>query len=250
MRNLVKADMKRILVKILPWLLLTAVYIYIAVTIVTGINTSIDRSYFFLLKITERTSAATLVIGFAALLGIYGDEFKSMVMIGVIGRGITRVKFVLAKFFDTMLLVALMLGITAIYVMVLKTVFGVSLNATQTMYLINLFVFEFVEQIAFVMIASIFYFLSENAAIGLFAYLAFLLIIPMTLTFAALLSPTVANLGLDRFYVSGLTNAASSSLIIGDIGGVFLALLPCIAIYIGGALLITMGVFIKKELDF
>ena len=99
-------------------------------------------------------------------------------------------------------------------------------------------------------IASIFYFLSENAAVGLFAYLAFMQIIPVTLTFAKMLSPWFANHKLDKLYVSGLISTVSSNLIIGDIVGAFLVILPTIAIYIGGALLINILVFSRKELDF
>ena len=229
MRSLVKADMKRIMVKILPWLLLAAAYAYMAVSLITGIDTSPDRNFAFLQKVVERTSVVNLIIGFAALLGIYGDEFKSMAMITVIGKGLTREKFVFAKFIDTLILVALMMGIR---------------------FLINMFVFDFIELVMFVTIASIFYFLSENAAVGLFAYLAFMQIIPVTLTFAKMLSPWFANHKLDKLYVSGLIGMVSSNLIIGDIVGAFLVILPTIAVYIGGALLINILVFSRKELDF
>lgn len=250
MRSLVKADMKRIVVKILPWLLLAAAYAYMAVSVITSIDTSPDRNFAFLQKVLERNSMVTLVIGFAALLGIYGDEFKSMAMITVIGRGLTRAKFVFAKFIDTLILVALMMSITAIYVVILKNVSGVTLNGVETRFLVNMFIFKSIELVIFVTIASIFYFLSENAAVGLFAYLAFMLIIPATLAFAKLLSPWVANHKIDKFYVTGLTGIVSSNLILGDIVGAFLVILPTIAIYIGGALLINILVFSRKELDF
>ena len=226
MRSLVKADMKRIMVKILPWLLLAAAYAYMAVSLITGIDTSPDRNFAFLQKVVERTSVVNLIIGFAALLGIYGDEFKSMAMITVIGKGLTREKFVFAKFIDTLILVALMMGITAIYVVILKTVLGVTLSGIETRFLINMF------------------------AVGLFAYLAFMQIIPVTLTFAKMLSPWFANHKLDKLYVSGLISTVSSNLIIGDIVGAFLVILPTIAVYIGGALLINILVFSRKELDF
>ena len=113
-----------------------------------------------------------------------------------------------------------------------------------------MFVFDFIELVMFVTIASIFYFLSENAAVGLFAYLAFMQIIPVTLTFAKMLSPWFANHKLDKLYVSGLIGMVSSNLIIGDIAGAFLVFLPTIAIYVGGALLINILVFSRKELDF
>ena len=55
MRSLVKADMKRIMVKILPWLLLAAAYAYMAVSLITGIDTSPDRTFAFLPQVVERT---------------------------------------------------------------------------------------------------------------------------------------------------------------------------------------------------
>ena len=65
MRSLVKADMKRIMVKILPWLLLAAAYAYMAVSLITGIDTSPDRNFAFLQKVVaavKRNSALSRVM--------------------------------------------------------------------------------------------------------------------------------------------------------------------------------------------
>ena len=88
MRSLVKADMKRIMVKILPWLLLAAAYAYMAVSLITGIDTSPDRNFAFLQKVVERTSVVNLIIGFAALLGIYGDDTNQGRVTGMVFYGV------------------------------------------------------------------------------------------------------------------------------------------------------------------
>ena len=94
MRRLLEADLKRVLVKILPWILLLVWFIFDAVSIANSIGKAPDRSFAVFSKLIGLHSFAMKIIGFAALLGIYADEFKSMVMIGVIGRGLSRDKFV------------------------------------------------------------------------------------------------------------------------------------------------------------
>ena len=48
MRRLLEADMKRIMTKIIPWLLLLVVWIFLGVRLAVGIGDSIDRNFFFL----------------------------------------------------------------------------------------------------------------------------------------------------------------------------------------------------------
>ena len=250
MRRLLEADMKRIMTKIIPWLLLLVVWIFLGVRLAVGIGDSIDRNFFFLRTVGSALAFMDLVIGFSALLGVYGDEFKSMAMIGVIGRGISRDKFVLAKFLDSVLLIVEMLALSVIYILILKAVFGVTYNAVETRYTVCAIVFTLIEEIAYVTIAAIFYFLSENAAIGLFAYLAFELIIPATLNIAIHLSPFLKKLQIERWYVTGMCSSAYSDFILGDVGGAILMMIPAIAVYIAAMLVITMLIFRKKELDF
>ena len=50
------------------------------------------------------------VFSLVVFLGVYADEFKSMTMIGVIGRGFSREKMVIVKFIDSLLLLILQTG--------------------------------------------------------------------------------------------------------------------------------------------
>ncbi|WP_026519333.1 hypothetical protein [Butyrivibrio sp. FCS006] len=249
MRRLLEADLKRVLVKLLPWILLVAWFVFDTVSIATSIGKAPDRSFSVLSKLVGLHSFAMKIIGFAALLGIYADEFKSMVMIGVIGRGLSRDKFVIGKFLDLCVLTVLMEVITIIYVFILKAAFGATFAPIETRFLIVLFIIEFLQTIAYVTIAAFFYFLSENAAIGLFAYLTFQIIIPLSLELILQMT-NLAKYHAERYYVDGMMSVAASDFIMGDFVGGIGYVLEAILIYIIGATGITMLIFRRKELEF
>lgn len=249
MRRLLEADLKRVLVKILPWILLLAWFISQTISIATSLDQSPDKSFGVLSKLAGLHSFAMTIIGFAALLGIYADEFKSMVMIGVIGRGLSRDKFVFGKFLDLCVMTLLMEVITIIYIFVLKAVFGATFAPIENRFLIVTFIIGFFETIAYVTIAAFFYFLSENAAVGLFAYLTFQIIIPVSLELILQLT-NLSKYHAERYYVAGMMSVASSNFIMGDFAGGIGYVLLTILIYILGAMGITMLIFRRKELEF
>ena len=107
-----------------------------------------------------------------------------------------------------------------------------------------------IEEIAYVTIAAIFYFLSENAAIGLFAYLAFELIVPLAIKLATLFSPMLKRMRIETWYIQGMIASGFSDFIMGDIAGAFLMILPAIVVYILAMLVISILIFRKKELEF
>lgn len=243
------ADMRRVATKVLPWILLAVAYIFLAVRLVMDIDTSPDRNFFFLDSLSTAYMFVSIIIGFAGLIGIYTDEFKSMVMIGVIGRGITREKFVLTKFLDLLALMFQMQLLTALYVLILKTAFNITFNSVEFRYFILMFIFDFFEAVSFVTIAAVFYFLSENAAIGMFAFLAFKIIVPVSLALIEMFS-RFGKYHPNQYYISGISTSAFSSIIIGDVGDGLVHLFYLITVYIIGALMLTIFIFKKKELEF
>ncbi len=249
MRKVISADLRRIIVKVVPWVLIAGAYIFLYVTLRMDLAKALDINFYFLNKMSDSFPTVSLIVGFASLLGIYGDEFKSMVMIGVIGRGISREKFVLSKFFDLVLLSAVMYALSILYVIFLGFVFGVRLVGPELTYLVCHFLFQYLDAVVYVCVAAVFYFLSESAAIGLFAYLAFNLIVPVTLAFINLMT-RLSKYHLDRYYVSGLLSRASSSFIMGDMGEGFLYLFLILTVYMAGSIAVTMLIFRKKELNF
>ena len=234
----------------MPWLLMAAVFVYIAVSLYIGSDVEIEGNYFFIKTVAESYATISTMIGFTVLFGVYGDEFKSMAMICVIGRGITRNKFVLTKFADSCLLSLLMSGVTAVYIVILRIVFGVSLTGSQNIFLVCMFIFNYITEIAYVTIAAIFYFMSENAAVGLVAYFTFEFIVPLTLLLLEMFSKKLESLHLQRFYITGMGASAYSDFILGDTVNALLTIILGVAIYIIGSLLVTMLIFNRKELEF
>ena len=249
MRRLLEGDMRRVVSKVLPWVLLVAAYIFMIIYISMEIDTSLNRDFFFLEKVGTGYQIVLMIIGFAALIGIYSDEFKSMSMITVIGRGISREKFVLAKFLDLCLLTFQMELLSIIYVMILKAAFGVNFSALEMKYLLLTFLMGYIETLSYVAIAAIFYFLSESAAVGMFAYLTFTMIIPVTL--ALIISMTkFGKYHPEQYYISGMTATSISGFIMGDFVLGMAYLFMSLAIYVCAAVAITIAIFRKKELNF
>ena len=250
MRKIIEADMRRVMAKFLPWVLIVITYAMMYLLLLADIDSAPDRNFFFLTHVSQSYATVALAIGFAILFGVYGDEFKSMVMIGVIGRGYSRDKFVLAKFMDAVIYEIIMVAISVGYIMILKNIFNITLHGAEIKYFICMFVFEFLMHISYITIASIFYFASENAAVGVFSYLAFELIIPVTLEVIKFFSSTFAKYKVDMYYVEGLGASAYSDLVLGDNLGAIMKILLLIAVYTVGALFVTMLIFRKKELEF
>ena len=249
MRRLFEADMNRIAAKVFPWFFLACAYAYLVIRLTIDIDGSPDRDFFFFEQVVMNYQWVLTIVGFAALIGIYADEYKSMSMIAVIGSGISREKFVFTKFMDLCFLTFQMEALFVIYVIILKVAFGVRLTPVETRYLILMFVLYYLETLSYVVLAAIFYFLSENAAVGMFAYLVFDMIIPVML----MLVVTMSKFGKyhpERYYVSGMISAAFSDFIMGDFGEGVLFVLLALAIYVFCALGITILIFKRKELEF
>ena len=212
------------------------------------VNDAVDRDFFYIMRLSRQASAM-LVIGFVLILGIYGDEFKAMTMIGVIGSGLDRNKFVLAKFLDVLILGCQFMVLTGIFAIVIAKVFGIHLSSTELSFMVTAFFLDFLELICYVTISALFFFLSENVAMGVFAFLAFEIIIPLALTFASAV-PFVQKYHLESYYTSGLISTAFSDFVMGDVLEGLCLVVITILVYIGLPLFGMMFYFGKKELDF
>ena len=250
MRKVLHADIRRVVTKIWPWILLAVSYLFLVVYVTNDMDDSPDRAFHFIKTVSQGIAAPEIIIGFSLLLGIYGDEFKSMAMITVIGRGINRWKYVLSKFLELVILGLQYYVLTSLLLFVLARLLGLTFTAAETRFLICMIIFTYLEDITYVAIAALFYFLSENAAIGLFAYLAFQMVIPTTLTLAQMFSPVFERYHLLNAYVSGLVSSSSSDYILGDYGGGLVRILLNVILYIGLSFGLTVLVFQKKELEF
>ncbi len=249
MRRVLQADFKRLASKILPWVLLICCYLYIWATWEVEMDDAPDLAFTFVKVVESRAHIVSLLVGFTLLLGVYRDEFKSMALIGVIGRGIDRVKFVLAKFLDIVILGGFMFILTGLFIFALTRIYELTFTPAEIRFLWLFFVFDFVELMSYLSLAAIFFFLTENAPLGIFAYLAFDSIVPIILYFMETM-PQFAKYHLQNFYVDGIVSQSFSNFIMRDYLLGFLLILISIVVYIGGSLFITILIFRKKELEF
>ena len=96
---------------------------------------------------------------------------------------------------------------------------------------------------------TVFFYLTDNTGLGIFAYLCVQIIIPFTLIFSGTLK-ILGRFHPERYYLSELSGNILSDFMIGNTPGGLLKLAGLIAVYMGGAILAAALVFKRKELDF
>ena len=249
MRKLIRADMDRILRKRGFFLIAVFVLIIIPLCVVMSMQEAYDLNFAFTVGFMDGIDFLGIVSGFFLVLSIYVDEFKSMSFIGVIGRGITRKKLILARFLDTWLILFFLYGEGAVIGICLKLLFGVKLTSLMILYIFLACAGALISTVISVMIAAAFFYLTENMPLGMIVYMMFDFIIPLTMELIIMI-PTVAKFHPDRLYYTGVISSVMSDFLMGGIGEGLFKLLLVLLIYLGGALSITIFLFKKKELDF
>jgi ABC-type transport system involved in multi-copper enzyme maturation permease subunit len=139
--------------------------------------------------------------------------------------------------------------VALIYMLILKAAYGIVFSPAQIKFFILMFVTYYVSTVSYVSIAAFFYFLSENAAVGMVAYLAFELIIPFTLIMLDMID-SLSAFHIDRYYTPTMLSAASSDFILGDSFLATMNLLLVIIVYVLGPVALTILIFRRKELEF
>ena len=97
MRRLLLGDFCRIIQKKSFWIVLFLYTVYMLVTIYGDYHGSEEDWIAPIDNVGTFCSGLSLLTGIVLMLGVYGDEFGSMTMICVIGRGTSRVKYVISK---------------------------------------------------------------------------------------------------------------------------------------------------------
>ena len=112
MNRLIKADLKRIVVK--PTVYIVGLIMVILVLTRTASDTSSDQVNFYKAFFNN---VGLIFISIPIFLSVYSDEIKSGIMVSIIGMGMDRKKVVLSKLEDALVLYGvtyLLLYITAL----------------------------------------------------------------------------------------------------------------------------------------
>lgn len=249
MRNLIIADIDRILRKKSLWILLAVSFLFAAAGVYGKISSSPDRSLAFTVAAANGVGFAGFLVGIVLVLNVYADDFKSMTFISVIGRGISRKKLIIARFLDTFLILSNMYLLSGLFVLALKLAFRVTLSPDMGKYIVLAMISDILCTSASVVIAAAFFFLTENTTLGIIAYLNAEVIFPIALEFVSVV-PAVAKYHPERYYFYGAASCMMTDFLLGVTGDGLLKLLLIIVVYMIGAGLATILLFKRKELEF
>ena len=236
MRQLIKGDIARILKKKEIYIFAFILYVILfAVKSKTEVEDQIDSFESMVVLI------GMLLCLVPVYLTVYGDEIRTGSMQTVIGRGMSRRKVIISKLIDCAILFSLMFMVFLLLFFVKNAMANLSLTPTQNF---NAFLFVLLTCIratGYFAVTGLFLFSSWNVAIGLTACV---MLVFANIAFG--LVQTNMHIPIHDYWIDGLVSAAYNDLLIGDFPW---KLVVMIALYIVGAVIITVKVFDRKELD-
>ncbi len=245
MRNLIVSDILRILKKKTYWIVLGIVLLLSVVSVLQS------RTSVFTNIISQRTNiqnTGSVILGICIFLSVYADEFSSRSMQCIIGRGLSRSKLQIAKFLDCVILTINSYVLWAIWVMLLNLIFRTNMGSFETTVLYTTFFTSALQAISYATISAIFLYKSSNVAaatvIEILFYIVFYTFIHM-ISSSAPLAPLII---LERNSLTGKLNSIYTSIILGQSSIGLIA--NVIIVFVGGALIISILIFRKKELEF
>ena len=250
MNNLIRGDIRRIISKKSLWVAFVAALITNILLVVFYLFTMNYSSINYMQgNIDGVADLGGMIIGIAVFIAVYSDDFRSMIIISIIGRGTSRLKIIIAKFINSVTITIILYALFALEVCAMTSVMGIELLPDERLALC-LGVFRGIYlTIGYVTMASIVIYATGNNAFSVFMLVMFYLIIPNVLPLASNL-PVVKNIHIERYDYSGLCSNGISDIILGMKPQGVLILISAFIIYVGASLAIVFKVFNKKELDF
>ena len=200
-------------------------------------------------NIMGMTSIVSMIIGISVFLAVYADDFKSMTIISIIGRGNSRLKVILAKFINSVIITGIMFIILALQIFVMSKVMEIEMIHDEALALVLLIIYGILLTIGYVTMAAIAIYGTGNISFSIFMVVMFYLIIPTALSLTSMI-PFLKSLNLSRYEYNGLLMAGFSSIILGMTTSGIVTLIFSFVIYVGASLAIIYAIFRKKELDF
>ncbi|MDO4804676.1 MAG: hypothetical protein Q4A32_07640 [Lachnospiraceae bacterium] len=239
MRNMIKADLRRILKKpsLYVWLVIMGVFFFLFSGYTDYTADTLDQEYKCLML------AAPIIISIPVFLSVYGDEMKCGAMQCIIGRGTSRTKVLLGKYLECLILSLFYFAFLELTMFGRNRLWEVGTSRSQDLTLAFFIVMIYVRTAGYFAFASFFVFLSWSTAPGVVALLTLTSFADAVLKMVQML----ANINVYDYSFGGLLDAAYADL---QVGGPGLTLIPAVVIFIGGALLAAALIFGKKEIEF
>ncbi|MCR5304601.1 MAG: hypothetical protein K6E33_08575 [Lachnospiraceae bacterium] len=249
MRRLLKGDLIRLVRKKSMGLAALSMVLLVIGTVLYGLDQGLYNGYTFMECADEATSIGAFIFGIVTLVGVYGDEFKSMSMSNVIGRGLSRKKIVIAKFLDSLVIMVMLTFVYAVVIFLFSRILGVTLTSLETKALYLDCYLNVVYVVGYILVSSIFLYATGNVPLGIMVYIILSVVVPYILDIFKY-SPLMVRFHFNRYFLYSLTSRAYTDILLGMEGSGMMHVLLGAIIYIGGALVISMIIFDRREMDF
>ena len=248
MRRLIRADLRRILRKrsVIVFFIIMLIYVFIRVSAMYAVY---NVPFVAVKELMDSLLPINLVLGVIIFNGIYSDDFKSMSYVSAIGRGIPRVKVLLAKLMDVFIICLVMYGLIALVMTGYLWKAGCSLNYTLSMAWYSSFIVSVYKNVGYIALASMFLYITNNIPLSMIVLVLLHILMPLStavLGFISFLKP----LHLNRINYAGLADNAVADFMFGMIVPGIIKLIIGLVLYLGIVILVTRILFDKKELEF
>lgn len=236
MRQLIKGDISRILRKKEIYIFALALYIILfAVKSKTEVEDQISS-----FETMVRLIGMLLCI-IPVYLTVYGDEIRTGSMQTVIGRGMSRRKVIISKLIDCIILFTMMFMVFLLLFYVKNAIAHLAFTPKQNTMAFVYVLVTCIKATGYFAVTGLFLFASWNVAIGLTACIMLVFV-----SVSLVLVQANLHIPVHDYWIDGLVDSSYNDIMIGNFPW---KLLLMIAIYIIGAVIVTVKVFDRKELD-
>lgn len=247
MRDLIFADVKRILRK---WSYLLFLGITCIISLIWAMHTNggaCDGFNFVSDQVIGLNTVDT-ILGIVIYISVYADEFTSNSMQCLIGRGISRLKILICKFTDCVIITFISFGVYALFVTLAGLISGVRMTGAEATYLYGTIFAAAAKSLGYATMSMIILFWTKNVA---FATAADVLMIFSGQNTAGILTklPVIKFMHPDRLMFAGAINCANTDLQLVGSPAIFTFLWVLVKVCVI-SLLLSYLLFRKKELDF
>ena len=243
MRNLLRADLKRIFRVGLIYIGLLLALIYISYTVLEGVVN--DGSIGLVRGVQKSLSGApiALFIVFPTFYAVFAHELSSKSMQAVLGHGITRDKLIVAKLLDAaIVLLCVYLVIIAVTLVVINGESAIILSSQQQTNLVVFIILRWLRHFGYIVFSAMIMYISGSTVLGIVACVAFTVVFRLVFNMIEFFS----SLSLYDYTFDGLLDWAYTGI---EMEAFPWQLLPA-ACYLLAALAITTYFFRRKEFDF
>ena len=243
MRNLLRADLKRIFRVGLIYGGLLLALVYISYTVLEGVVN--DGSIGLINGVHKGLSGEpiALFIVFPTFYAVFAHELSSKSMQTVLGHGITRDKLIVTKLLDAAItLLFLYVVIIAVALIVINTESTIVLSAQQQLNLIIYIILRWLRHFGYIVFSAMIMYISGSTVLGIIACIAFTVAFKLVFNIVEFFS----SLSLYDYTFDGLLDWAYTGI---EVGAAPWQLLPALC-YLLAALTITTYFFRRKEFDF